>query len=196
MRPNLASSPVLRHVRLTACFSRLPAADLFYLDTFPCRRVELVGLLISLDVRENRTTFTRASPPPLSNPAAPPSPGLTALLLRPFAVDDGSSKTLEVVYEHNIFQAFQMAQRLAAARAQQQPSPLPKYRSAYPKRPPPPAALPPYEHTPRVEIGDTVCVRARVKKRSANLQFVVDVDPGACSHPARPARSGSPATVD
>jgi hypothetical protein len=39
----------------------MPApADVFYLNTFPCRRVEIVGLIVGIDVRENRTTFLGA----------------------------------------------------------------------------------------------------------------------------------------
>lgn len=45
-----------------ACLSA--SADVFYLDTFPCRRIEIVGLVVGIDVRENKTTFLGAQPPP------------------------------------------------------------------------------------------------------------------------------------
>lgn len=93
------------------------------------------------------------------------------------AVDDGSSKTLEAVYDHRIFESFQKAQRDAEQQAQQPPPPLPTYGSAYRKRPAP-AELPPYEHIPRVAIGDAVRLRIKIKKWGANLQFLIEADPG------------------
>jgi hypothetical protein len=129
-------------------------------------------------------------------PGPPPQPSsfLDADRLRMSrTVDDGSSRTLEAVFDHNIFQSFQTAQRVEEHRAQQAPPPLPTYGSAHRKRPAP-VDLPPYEHVPRVTIGDTVCIRPKVKKWGANLQFFIESDPSQSDRLAQARPSVPPLT--
>lgn len=96
-------------------------------------------------------------------------------------VDDGSSQTLELTYEHNCLQVFQQAQRMAEAQKRAPPSTYAYGPSTVLKRTQPPP-LPPAEHFPSVEVGDTVRVRARVKQWSANIHFVIGSDLGAPKH--------------
>lgn len=103
-------------------------------------------------------------------------------------VDDGSSQTLELTYEHNCLQVFQQAQRMAEAQKRAPPSTYAYGPSTVLKRAQPPP-LPPAEHFPSVEVGDTVKVRARVKQWSANIHFVIGSDLGALHtriYPVRP----------
>ncbi|CDZ97783.1 Nucleic acid-binding, OB-fold [Phaffia rhodozyma] len=155
------------------------ALDIFLLNTFPCKYVELVGMIVSIDIKENSTIYT---------------------------LDDGSSQNIDIRYVHNFATLARKAQdcpqppiarttRLSRTSTSSASTSLSSparngesdSKNVFKSYVPPKPLLPKTKvdssapgvnlvHVPKISIGDVTRVRVKVKKWMDNLQFFTQTD--------------------